>query len=179
MRHIDYLGRHLTIAHRSEQSGDKEAIRFSDQYSALSFLRNARLGGTNMSIFRDMLRSAQTDALLHQFDDHNILERLSRLLCSGGICLYEDGIENSPLAAHEQRPRMSGSVAGPAPEPAAPRREPRAAPPPPPRPEPAPKAIEPDMDIEQQIASLKAAAESGAPFCEKCERARLKREAAA
>jgi hypothetical protein len=35
------------------------------------------------------------------------------------------------------------------------------------------------MDIEQQIASLKAAAESGAPFCEKCERARLKREAAA
>jgi nucleoside-diphosphate-sugar epimerase len=32
---------------------------------------------------------------------------------------------------------------------------------------------EPDINIEQQIAALRAAAKAGTPFCEQCERARL------
>ena len=43
----------------------------------------------------------------------------------------------------------------------------------PPEPKAQPKA---KIDVDQQVAALKAAAISGAPFCEQCERSRLEEE---
>jgi hypothetical protein len=60
-----------------------------------------------------------------------------------------------------------------------PEREPSIAPrfPPPPPAEPAPAEeppLELELDLAAQVAALKAAAKDGAPFCEECERQRLR-----
>ena len=181
MRFINSFGRRLAISRWSEQYDSTKAMRFSDHSSALAFLRKVQRSGVNISVFRNVLKAEQDGTALHLIGDHQVLEQLSRMLCSGRIKLHEPGsigTEHAEAAdsTSERRERPSGSGAGRRPEPTL-RREPRPMPPPKPRSAPVRKPS-PAIDIDQQIAILRAAAIDGTPFCEQCERSRIEREAA-
>ena len=181
MRSNNYFGRRLTTSRPSERHDSTKEMRFSDNYSALLFLRNVQYGGGDISALRNILKAEQDGSVLHQIDDHGVLEKLSRMLCSGRIKLYEPSstgtkLRESARSANDQKERSSGSGAVRSPDPK-PRREPRPMPPPKQRPVPRPKPV-PAINIKQQVAVLLAAATDGTPFCEQCEKARGEREVA-
>ena len=181
MQVIKYFGRRLTISHRSERSVSETALRFSDSSCALMFLQRTRHDSMNINVLRNILKAEGDGAALHLIDDNRVLEKLSRMLCSGRIKLHDPGSVRSRLSekmrsADGRTEKSPSSGGGWSPKPA-PRREPRPMPPPKPRPAQVTKPV-PGIDTQQQVATLLAAATDGTPFCEQCEKARSGREAA-
>lgn len=173
MRYFYRFGRRRSVSRRSELTEEKSSLKFTDQTNALIFLRRVAFGGRNTQVFRQVLHAENVGAVLHQLDDHRVLEHLARMLCTGQIKVHEVGARKREVgggasgqqAEFDRKPRKEPR---PMPQPKRPVERPAAPPAHPKQP----------INIEAQVASLKAAAISGAPFCEKCERARLERDAA-
>jgi hypothetical protein len=175
MQVIKHFGRRLTISRQSERSDFETALRFSDTSSALAFLQRTLHNHMTIKVFRNVLKAEQDGTVLHLADDHLVLEKLSRMLCSGRLMLHNPhsvgtGIANGLRSTGKSTERSAGSGAGQTPK-HAPRREPRPMPPPKPRPATIPKPV-PAIDTQQQVATLLTAGTDGTPFWEQCEMAR-------
>lgn len=87
MRTIDHFGRRLHIDRHF--GSDENALEFSDQASAVMFLRSAMRGGMNLRVFRDALRSSMDCPPLHLLSDHQVVELLARKLVSRQIRIFD------------------------------------------------------------------------------------------
>ncbi len=143
-----------------------DVLPFHSHGYAYNFLSRCLLDPMNAHVLRSLY--AETHAIHNTswLTDHELLNGLAWDLVAGTITI---AIRPRRLYPPILQPTASASESLPArpppppPKPAPPR-QPVA-----PAPKPAPEA---DVDAEAQAATLKAAAETGVPFCEKCERAK-------
>jgi len=154
-----------------------EFIVFWDTFSAYSFLRKFVHETFNMKILRNVVaETAYATTSIYRLGDDEIVQRLAWKIARGEIRLVSRQLKErliiSPAEEEEElAPAREEPVAAVV-ETAAPIETPV------PVPEPVielpvePVVVEPPTDyVEAQAATLKDAAESGAPFCENCEQA--------
>lgn len=151
----------------------RSPIPFFNAEKALQFLRDAASDYNSLVDLR-MWASRQGSGLR---DDSDLLEYAAKGLVSGELvagtlgkvaardrtmhALKGGGASKEQQHKAPPEPLKSGETTTPSAL-----REPREEPKPDPKPAPAPA-----MDVAQQVAVLLAAAKSGAPFCEQCEKA--------
>jgi hypothetical protein len=132
------------------------AFLFGDAERALQFLGQFKSDAAAMADLRRLLGERDWLASPGRLSDDEVLAAVARLLGSGEL-----------VAAVEWKPRISApQLPDSAPEAPAPSRESS------PQQEQESDTFGPGHDGAQQAAALVAASQSGAPFCEECERAK-------
>ena len=145
--------------------------RFRSPADALSFLERASLLAENMTAFRADWRLVEEGrASMIVPGDRQILQDLARRLADGSL-----RIKRAPVkpAAPVRVAGVSSAASNASRARAQPASTPLKI-----RPRPGAEAgpTQAEMDAAQQAKALEDAAESGAPFCEKCEKARQEQE---
>ncbi|MCV2355938.1 hypothetical protein LNV09_17490 [Paucibacter sp. B2R-40] len=141
-----------------------------DSVSARLSLSEAIGNDAALGRLRSTARSLAEGTDLSRLDEHQLIELLTPLLVDGWLHLdlrRPLAYQLVPVAAPVSTPAPA------APAPAGPRPAVAAAPP-----EPVDSTFGSSLDVAAMVAVLKAAAESGVPFCEECARAAAQRQVA-
>jgi hypothetical protein len=132
------------------------AYRFPDAARAKQFLAGFKADPVAMAGLRRLLAERDWLHTPARMSDDDVLKAVAALLSRGELVA---GVEWKPRVAAPVQPGAASAAASPAPS-----REPAAD-------EPEPNTFEASHDGAAQAAALIAAAETGVPFCEECERA--------
>lgn len=161
---------------RSQPVGEKpigsrpvaRCIRFTSREDAAAYLRNFVSKPDEISRLRSLI--AEEIFHVHRFSDNEVVEQIAVRLAQHTLCLIQVSprptpptvVFSTPAVEYIQSPKLAPAI-------------------PPPRVRtpvpPAPPEINPldETDHDAQAATLEVASRNGVPFCEACERARLKR----
>jgi len=134
-----------------------EPMQFASQHEALTFLR--QVSGDSGAL-RDLRHWADRRGAGNVRTDDDLLQLAAACLVAKTLLVRAPIKKQRSGSAKDEEEVVARSDrrgSGPA-------QVRRAAPPP---------EEQADIDIDQQIAALKAAAQDGTPFCEQCERAKL------
>jgi hypothetical protein len=141
----------------------RHAVSSQSRFSALEFLRRFSTSPVAMWNLRAFVWKCTVAPDLGRIDDGRILEQVASWVASGeAVVGFRMRLRGGEAVAAEA-PARSTPATAPAPHVA---REQ----------EPDPPTFAPDHDAASQAEALITAAEDGVPFCEECEKARLRRE---
>lgn len=132
------------------------AYRFPDSAHAMQFLAGFKADPVAMAGLRHLLAERDWLHTPSRMNDDDVLKAVAALLARGELVA---GLEWKPRVSAPVEPGAADAPASPAPS-----REPAAG-------EPEPNTFGASHDGAAQAAALIAAAETGVPFCEECERA--------
>lgn len=162
--------RMIELRRRQDCSASDSVMNFGSPDLALLFLRKCKSDPGSMALLRRFVAYHSDQASLKRMSDHQVLQLLARnisdrqvkVVLHKGSAPLKGGSAPPPIPKPAP-PQPKASVARPAPlEPI----KPVAAPP------PIEEAVFASVDAAAQAATLKSAAQSGAPFCEECAKAR-------
>lgn len=160
--------RTMELRQRQDCGASDTVMDFGSPDLALIFLRKCKLDPSSMALLRRFAAYSSGLPSLSRMNDHQVLQILARKISDRQVKIVVSQKAAAPLQGGSGQPI-------PAP-PQPPTSVARPAPPEPMKPIPAAVPVEETVfvpiDAATQAATLRSAAQSGAPFCEECAKAR-------